>query len=180
MTKRASIPIDDLYLEWLYRIVGSVRNKNPQRSYWKLFRKLYSTEFIWLIPNDDNRAEDGKELRYEFISSWNVKDVDSYWLNLGCSVLEMLIALARRASFDSDEDTIEWFWRFLVNLDLYRFNDAVIDDADLEYIEDVVNRFLFRNYTRKGVGGLFPLMHPPKDQRKVELWYQLSSYLLEA
>ena len=36
-----------------------------------------------------------------------------------------------------------------------------------------------RRYKRSGEGGLFPLKNAAKDQRKVEIWYQLSSYLLE-
>jgi hypothetical protein len=59
--------LDDLYLIWLYEQVGDVKVRSRNRTYWDLFRQLYSIEFIWFIPNDDNRAEDGEDLREQFL-----------------------------------------------------------------------------------------------------------------
>ena len=79
---------DDAYLGWLYSQVASVHLKNPSRTYWSLFRCLYTTEFVWFVPNDDNRVEDGRALRYQFIEETGT-EVDPEWLHLGCSMIDL-------------------------------------------------------------------------------------------
>lgn len=167
--------LDDLYLTWLYRQVGSVKEKNPANSHWVLFRQLYSTEFTWSVPNDDNRCADGHDLRYEFLNGNEIEDID--WLNLGCSTLEMLIALARRASFETDEQVSYWFFKLLENLGLNDCTDA--DPLSHDEIDNILQGVIRRTYQRDGRGGLFPLRYPDSDQRRIEIWYQLSAYLLE-
>jgi len=174
-------PLDDLYLEWLYRQVGSVRFKNPNRTYWSLFRLLYSKEFIWLIPNDDNRVEDGRALRYEFLDEEDIDYRDREWLNLSCSMLEMLIALSRRLSFEAEGEPRAWFWHLLHNLELDHYNDFEIQqDAECETeIHEILDTVIWRIYERDGHGGLFPLRRSATDQTEVEIWYQLAAYLLQ-
>lgn len=176
-------PLDEQYLTWLYSQVASVKlSKNPRRSYWTLIRALYKTEFVWFVPNDDNRMEDGRDLRQEFIEEEGLGVVDHSWLTIGCSLLEMLLALSRRLVFESGEDagSSEWFWHLLGNLNLGNFNDVhVSTPAHEEYIHHVLETVVWRTYRSDGLGGLFPLREPREDQRKVELWYQLSHYLLE-
>jgi hypothetical protein len=167
---------DDRYLTWLYGQVAVVKTRKSSKTYWNLFRQLYSTEFVWLIPNDDNRAADGIQLRYEWAGETHTK-VDVEWFNLGCSFLEMLIALSRRLGFETDEDSGEWFWHLLDNLELLDFNDRSSHSA--EEVQTIVKTVILRKYERNGRGGLFPLKTPTKDQRKVEIWYQLSEYLLQ-
>lgn len=87
----SSPPLDELYFTWLYSQVGSVKDRNPSRSYWKILRKLFTKEFVWIVPNDDNRAEDGRDLRLEFLEEHDIQDVDPNWMRLGCSMLELLI-----------------------------------------------------------------------------------------
>lgn len=172
--------IDDQYLEWLYAQVAAVRNRNPARSYWKLFRQLYSKEFIWLVPNDDNRVEDGRNLRIEFLAEQGSDQAPSEWLELGCSVLEMLIALARRIEFQTDTEAVEWFWTFLQNLSLSHFNDNFYNQYSESEIDDILDSLIFRLYERDGRGGLFPISDPScVDQRKIEIWDQMSIYLIE-
>ena len=142
-------------------------------------KQLYVKEFVWLIPNDDNRAEDGKELRYEFINEQGIDEVDQAWLDLGCSVLEMMIALARRAAFESDDEVVEWFWRFIFNLGLNNHTDIAYASKTEREVDNVLDTVIFRTYDADGLGGFFPLIHPRQDQRKVELWYQLAAYLSE-
>lgn len=145
-----------------------------------MLRQLYTKEFVWLIPNDDNRMEDGKELRYEFLDVEGIDQVDPLWMDLGCSMLEMLIALSRRASFEYDRLTpVEWFSIFLRNLEIDRCNDAMYDDDIARDIDAIMDRVIYRNYLPSGTGGIFPLKSPSRDQRKVELWYQLAEYVLE-
>jgi len=177
--------LDDAYFEWLYSQIGPLKNRNPDRNFWHLCRQLYSTEFIWFVPNDDNRVEDGKELRAAFPSSsresWD--DPHDLFRDLGCSMLEMLVALAKMAAFESGRSQVEWFWRFMHNLELDGYSDRVysrsVGRGVVEGVEEVLDRLNNRTYSRDGRGGLFPLRHARQDRREIELWYQMSSYLLE-
>jgi len=173
--------LDERYFEWLYKFVGQVRNKNPARSHWRLAEQLYIMEFTWFVHNDGNRIGDGVNLRFEFLEAEGLSpnDVPRQWIDEGCSILEMLIGLSRRAAFMADGDEYNWLWKMLDNLGLRVYTDDV-------YIPDVQNevawtfeRIVNRTYEPDGSGGIFPLKHPTEDQRSVELWYQLSAYLLE-
>ncbi|MCA1800668.1 MAG: hypothetical protein LC687_02075 [Actinobacteria bacterium] len=171
--------LDERYFDWLYGQVCSVRAKNPASTYRNLLHILYTKEFVWLVPNDDNRIEDGKDLRYEFLEyeGIRVNQRDKLWIELGCSMLELLIALSRRLDFETGKSAKDWFWELLENLDLKRLNDrARISHAR---VDDILNRVIWRTYEYNGGGGLFPLVRPERDQRHVELWYQLNAYILE-
>ena len=173
-----SIYSDEAYLAWLYGQVGNVSLKNPARTHWKLLHQLYTKEFVWFIPNDDNRVQDGKDLREEFLTV-HPHDVDDHWLYLGCSMLEMLIALSRRLYFQTDIDPHEWFWELLDNVGISMEGTADLHyDYKIErYVDLVLDRIIWRTYSPDGQGGLFPLESTDKDQRKIEIWYQLSAYL---
>lgn len=174
-------PLDECYLQWLYRQVASTRTKNPARTYWTLLTHLYHKEFKWSVPNDDNRLMDGLELRYEFkfqiAGDPNIPDPPQGWLERPCSFLEMLLALARRLSFAGGGAASEWFWHMLDNIGLRSHVDAMPGDPD--QIDFILDRVINRTYDEYGNGGLFPLFHPQHDQRQVELWYQMNCYLLE-
>lgn len=173
--------LDDVYLEWLYRHIGSVTNRNPERSYWKLARQLYTKQFVPFIHNDGNRAEDGKQLRLEFLHDVNLYLDDPYnlFLDNDCSMLEMLIFLARQVAFEADSTTFEWFWIMMSNLEINRYSDDVFEISISEEVEEVLNRVNNRTYSYEGNGGLFPLRNATRDQRRIELWYQKEAYLLE-
>lgn len=168
---------DELYLRWLYSQVASVRYRNPYRTYWSLARQLYITEFVWFVPNDDNRVEDGRNLRNEFLTEHPEAPVNDEWVHAPCSMLEMLIALSRRLSFEAEGEPRAWFWHLLRNIDLHEVNDG--DPYPEEDVTDVLNTVIFRQYRPDGHGGLFPLEDAHADQRQVELWYQMAAYLLQ-
>jgi hypothetical protein len=172
-------PLDEQYFTWLYSQVASVRLKNSPRSHWSLARHLYTKEFVWLIPNDDNRLEDGKDLRHEFLDACSFDILDPDWLDLGCSMLEMLIGLSRRLSFDADGEPSVWFWHLIETVDLKQYNDRNYNNKSQRDIDEILDRIIWRTYKPDGRGGLFPLRNPIHDQREVELWYQLSAYLIE-
>lgn len=174
-----SAPLDEQYLTWLYSQVASLKLKNPSRTHWSLARQMYVKEFIWLVPNDDNRLEDGRDLRREFVEDCEIENLDLDWLDLGCSMLEMLIALSRRLSFEADGEPRVWFWHLMDVLDLQKFNDRNYDDLARGDIDEALDQIIWRTYAPNGNGGLFPLRNPPEDQRDVEIWYQLSYYLVE-
>lgn len=170
--------LDDQYLEWLYSQVAPVDKKSPTKTYWKLFRQLYSKEFIWIQPNDDNRVEDGRDLRYEFRDQFKLRLNDD-WMHLPCSMLELLIGLARRLAFLTDSKQDIWFWQLLENLNIEQSTDARYSEQTESYIDMILDKVIWRTYEYNGTGGLFPLVHPAEDQRNIEMWYQLNAYLLE-
>lgn len=173
------VTLEEQYFTWLYSQVGSVRLRNPSRTYWRLLKQLHIKEFVWFIPNDDNRVEDGRYLRYEFLENYGLtpEDVDQEWMHCGCSMLEMLIGLSRRLAFETDGEPLSWFWKLIENLGLNIYNDNVPYPQD--QVEDIVNTVIYRTYKGNGEGGLFPLRHPRQNQQDVEIWYQLNAYLLE-
>lgn len=157
--------IDDNYLDWLQGQVATPAG----RSYGQLFRELADKEFVWLIPNDDNRLADGLELRLEFFD----ESVDG-----GVSVLEVLIGLSRRLAFVAEGEAEFWAWRLIENLELTKCWDP-LSVRKIRDLDDKLDALIWRTYHSDGQGGFFPLAWPEEDQRKVELWYQLNAYVEE-
>lgn len=170
-------PLDELYFQWLYRQVGKA-GTNRTRTHWKLLRQLYTKAFVWITPNDDNRIVDGTDLRYEFVNYSDLSKVDASWMGEACSVLEMMVALSRRLAFEAEGQPSDWFWLLARNLQLEEFTDSNHDD-NVEEIDDILERLIWRQYGADGRGGLFPLANANVDQRHVEIWYQMSQYLYE-
>ena len=56
-------PIESLYFNWLVAKVTDPHARTPSQTHWKLLRELHSNEFVWHVARDDNRAEDGVNLR---------------------------------------------------------------------------------------------------------------------
>lgn len=168
------------YFEFLCNIV------DPEQTgkYDGLLSELHGIEFYSLIPNDDNRGEDGKQLRQRFIDEEGQHALSQCQIG-ECTVLEMLIGLSFRLEFETmssrwEKTPEEWFWILLDNLGLgwcdnERFNQL----RNTDEIRQKVGVFLDRHYKSDGTGGLFPLKNPRKDQRRVEIWYQMSAYVIE-
>lgn len=170
-------PLDETYFVWLYSQVADSEAKEPSLTYWKLLKQLFTTEFVWSIPKDENRSEDGKQLRLEFVQSQQLNDVDDDWVNFGCSMLELMVGLSRRLAFEAEGEPHYWFWKLAENIGVSQYSDD--RRFPRKRVDDVLRRVINREYDRNGDGGFFPLRHAQKDQRKVELWYQLSAYVLE-
>lgn len=174
--KTSDVSLVNHYYVWLLKLIKV--DEHP--GYTKLLRYLKLKEFYWTVPNDKNRADDGKELRYDFLRENGLLSSD-IWEEEPCSVLEMLIALARRISDDIvpdfGEDTAYWFWRLLDNLGVTLFSDNCYKS---DTIEAVVSLFLDRKYGKDGSGGLFCLKKcHNKDCRRLELWYQMQFWIAE-
>lgn len=177
-------PLDELYFQWLYAQVASLRLKNPTRTHWCLTKQLHTTEFFGYLPNDDNRVYDGKELRLEFLENNPDQHPERVWLEEGASFLEMMIALSRRLSFaDERASSAEWFWRLISNLNLHDLPDSEWTSEPARGVSlavaEVLQTLNDRTYEYNGRGGLFPLKYTDIDQRHVEIWYQMNYYLIE-
>lgn len=167
---------DDRYFEWLYSHIGSTNERTSRHTHWSLARKLYTTPFRWKLVLDANRAEDGCSLRGEFADRWGHEGMDPNWMSLPCSLLEMVIYLSHVLSFEAYAEPREWFWKLMRNVGLEAYDDRNYQDRPVELI---LNSIMERQYGPDGNGGFFPLRHPERDQRGVEIWYQKEAYLLE-
>lgn len=182
MSRSLDILIDE-YFEWLYDMVCEDRYSD-QISWRKLLTRLHETEFTYSIHKDQNRAEDGKDLRYRFALTkdyYNPRPINDILDDMlgPCSVLEMMIALSIKCeSWMDDEDvgdrTGQWFWGMVNNIGL----NSMYDERYTEWIVDsTITRFLNREYEPDGKGGLFRIRHCDRDLRTVEIWYQLCWYM---
>lgn len=165
-------PLEEEYFLWLCAKVLDIKLPN----YWDLMRILHSNEFVWLLSGDDNRADDGVELREMFCRERDIPH-DEDWFSLPCSLLELFIAFSQRASFQTERSAREWFWEFLTNLHLEEYRR--VGPEDVNVISDILYQFVWRTYNFNGQGGMFPMRKPHEDQRKVEIWYQFCDYLVE-
>lgn len=173
-----SAPLDELYLQWLYEQVAVPDYEDRDLTYWKVLNVLFKKEFVWTVENDENRIIDGKALRHQFLDAHDILDVDPDWIELGCSVLELMVGLSRRLEFVADRGQAHyWFWVLMDNLGLSKYNDR--RRLPRRQIDEALTDLIFRNYEPSGLGGFFPLERPHRDQRRLELWYQMSDYILE-
>lgn len=170
------------YFEWLIDYVGESRYARGV-SYTSLLARLHYIPFTYSIAKDQNRAEDGIDLRYRFALMEGYEDAIEEVLDIldaPCSVLEMMVALAIRCEETIMDDscigdrTAQWFWGMINNLGL---GSMYNDNFDESYVVDVVACFLDREYEPDGRGGLFTIRDCDDDLRNVEIWYQLCWYL---
>lgn len=171
--------LDERYLSWLYGQIVTVKTRARVRNHRKLFKQMHETIFVAIVPYDENRVADARDLRYEFLAEAEDEQGDLDWMRSPCSMLELFMILSRQLAFEMDDPVVPWFWHLIETLDLEQFNDREYDDHAQEAIARTLDRVIWRQYEPNGHGGLFPLRNPERDQRKVELWYQLNAYLLE-
>ena len=170
--------INDEYFEWLCELID-IRRFSRDVSYRKLLMHLHNIEFTWFVPHDDNRADDGIQLRRRFGLVRDDPELTRYILG-PCSVLEMMIALAIRCEETIMDDALmgdrtgQWFWGMINNLGLSSMTDSRFRRS---FVDDAIARLLNREYEPDGRGGLFTVRHCSHDLRTVEIWCQLSWYL---
>ena len=182
MTARTTYEAEsDPYFQWLCRMIDIPARK----PYLKLAKELHGLIFLpqSAVETDANRANDGLQLRVDFMERYGARGSSA---NRGpCTMLEFLIGLAKRMEFIMDEEgnqlnTSHYFWQMIKNLRLIRMDDERFDSGNGEFfVQEAVDRVLFRTYEKDGSGGLFPLRHPNGDQRTVEIWYQMNQGLVE-
>jgi hypothetical protein len=171
--------MDDAYYRWLVQFLG---DEYLEMNYQKLLYKLYATDFYWELEYDGNRATDGLYLRTLFTEEMRGNlGVSKIVTGAQCSVLEMLIALAKKTEHDImynpfyGDRTCKWFWVMLENLGLDIYDDY-------GYFEESVDRILYvfmhHLYASDGSGGgMFPNKFVERDLRKTDIWWQLNAFL---
>lgn len=178
VNRKNRVSKDDAYFGVLCDLAGMVAPAVEECGYFELLQHLYNTEYYWTVPNDDNRSADGLKLRekYGFVQE-----------GVPCNLLEMFMALAIRCDEEimynpKDGDrSKDWFWMMLTNLGLNKFRDRSFEEGwNNDDVARICDTFMNREYVFSGHnGGLFPLKHPRQDQTGIEIWYQMSAYLLE-
>lgn len=174
------IAINNAYYFWLKDLVCD----RDHKEYNLLLEALQSKSFEWTVPNDDNRAFEGKNLRDTFCEEEDIEyDDDNF--DDEASMFEVILGLAFRCDSimaDNVENISisEWFWRLMSNVELDKFTDNTWSNSNIRFVVGTkLDNIIYRNYQRNGYGGLFPLQKSRKDQRKVELWYQMCQYLID-
>lgn len=171
------------YFDWLYeRVCGDWEPRGL--SFHRLLTFLYNQNFTPSCELDGARAEDGLDLRYRFAQTQNIvyQEVQDAFAGIPCSMLEMMVALSIRIEEHILEDAAsgnrvgQWFWNMVVSLGLVAMDDTRFDE---ERAQSVLDRFNAREYQSNGAGGLFTLMHPKEDMRRIDIWYQLMGWLAE-
>lgn len=149
--------------------------------YQVLLSKLHQTPFEWTIEDDSVRALDGLALRDDYALSKGLDLVDMHMANRHpCSMLEMMVALARRCECEIMEDLDfgrrigRWFKVMLKSLGLRHETDEYYDEG---YINFVLDEFLVRAYEPDGDGALFRVENSDKDLRTLSIWSQMHLYL---
>lgn len=174
--------LEKLYFKWL---CDKVIDKESPLKYTKLMKHLWEAPFMPLMSMDENRANDGLDLRWEFgrelnISQEQIEEDLNYRPEPECRIIEMMIALAIRCEETIMTDdrygnrTGEWFWNMIVSLGLGTMNDT---RYDRKYVNIIIDNFNNREYKKDGEGGLFTIRGIRKDMRNVEIWYQMCWYL---
>ena len=167
--------IEHEYFEWLISQISV----NGRRTYNELFERMYNVEFVWTVPHDGNRVQDGLDLRTEFFYEVVGRKYRKRDLTLeGVSVLEVLVSLSRRVAFTAGGDSYSWAWRLIKNLRLHKISDPLTEQK-ANKIDEILEDLIWRTYQRDGQGGFFPLKRTAEDQTKVEIWYQMNAYIME-
>lgn len=167
--------IEDEYFEWMYQMVLG-------KGYRNLLSYLYDIPFKFILDMDYNRICDGCDLRYKFGHDTHIPSrvIDLKLDNLDCSVLEVMVALSIRMEEsilcdpDYGDRTSIWFWEMIKSLGLYHMDD---DNFDEQFVRDVIERFMDRDYEPNGRGGLFTVRNARCDMRDVDIWYQMCMYV---
>lgn len=176
----ATLDIQNEYFEWLTRAVG-VTLEGPD-GYLSMMKALFAKRFIWSVANDDNREADGLALRDIFVDQIGARSIE---LPFDCTVLEMLVALAVRCDHDiigePGENLAPYiFWTMIQNLGLDKYDNDHFSGRDVDEILDI---WLERKFDKNGKGSIFPVKSDVKsdvkNQRDVEIWYQMESFLNE-
>ena len=181
-------PINFEYFDWLCSLV----HPEEQELYWdEVLWRLQGTEFVYRHPKDVNREYDGLALRDEFWAVFGAsrgiseRDMDVLDRILGgCTLLEMLIALARRGENDIMHDpelgdrSPKWFWMMLENLDLgqFAYKGALDIVQNREKFDEITGCFLERKYPKTSRGTIFVSKNDKIDLRRVELWGQMCMF----
>lgn len=178
---RESIELEELWGDYLLYLIwrGGLQRFTK---YGRLFDILHHIKFEVVLDRDDNREEDGCDLRNEYnVPNGFSVSVDEAFYARQCSVLEMLIALAIRVDDEiigdpAEEHPERFFMEMIKNLKLDRFKGEHYESDD---VIKIIRKWMSREFNRDGYGSPFPVKYDHRDQRELEIWDQMNSYISE-
>lgn len=182
------------YLCYLMNRIGL--EAEGQDGYLRLCETLQDIEFLPQTAMDENRCGECMDLRRDFamkdyksegpLVQQGVLDLLDGIFGENGTMLELLTVLAEKMAFEVcdseyEANTRKWFTEMLCNCGVYDHatNDCFEKEGNEEIILDAMNTVIFNKIGWDGEGGLFPLVYPKYDQRKVELVIQMNNYLEE-
>lgn len=172
------------YFCWLCEMI-CVDGRYTDEAYWVLAKTLWDTDYTWVLDYDDDRAKRGVYLRYLYECDGGTDGYDG-----PCTVLEVLVALAQDMNnvldeLDGEDRITMYFWEMIENLGLSKYSDDTFGaDPELDKLyhsdmDQILEDWMDRRFDYDGTGSPFPLRHPKRDQRGVDLWYQCNAYMIE-
>lgn len=175
--------VETLYKDWLYFLAFE---SEPERErYSLLLDNLYKIQFFSLNPRDTNRIYDAIDFRYRFGDELCIprEIIDKELKENPVSVLEVMIALAfycyenvSQYSLNCQMDASSWFKDMLKSLGIL---DMTNQNFSSDIFLEIIRKFMWGDIERNGKGGLFTIENSNIDMRKLELWYQMNSYITE-
>jgi len=184
------------YFDWLCSLVGA-NETGPFCVYSNLLTRLFQTDFNIIREFDNNRAVNGKYLRYYFDSNRDdyASNEQSPYHKSGnfynenqcypCSILEMMIALAKDIDvqylYSNNCRLLIWFWIMIESLGLANKLDGYWDNtSDHDEVDWILRAFNLDAYelTQDGeyrpTALLFPIRNIEGYQQVHNLWEQMT------
>lgn len=157
------------YIFWLADLSGI-----DMRRYGEVVQTMMSIDFVWTVPNDENRAADALNLRHEFEFEWG--EIPEL-IGESPKVYEVLVKMAIRGAEligdrDEDDKTPYFFGVMMSNLKLNKYPNGAFN-------EQKVSEIIFKWMDRDPNYPLFKVKNPPKAFENAEFWNQMNWFLTE-
>lgn len=175
------------YLCWLMN-QGQIEAEGPE-GYLHLCEALQGIYFVSLVEFDENRVEEGKELREEWADSFcgDTSALEGELIPYTCTAMEMIIVMARRMCYEMSDSQFEagtgkWVMELLENAGLTAYRNDIYEadpEGSANRIKWIMNAIIYRKYLYNGDGSFFPVAYSRTDVRKQELLVQMNNYLAE-
>jgi hypothetical protein len=177
----------ETYFAWLAHDAFS--DESERDEYSGVLRVLHDIPFYWTIWSDENRAGDAMSFRQsDFLSFQHGLDhLDQEWLSnwasASPSVLEVLLAIARRWTFYFEGEVPYYFGHLFLNLRLDRFPGRILPTQMHENIRLMMDNWMSRQFCEDGRGSPFPIKdliaRGVFDMRQLDIWSQMNAYSAE-
>lgn len=141
-----------------------------------LYLALLDVDFYWCdeFEEDGNRAADARALRDDYIYNTGLYPEVSN----APTVLEVLVAMAERATPIGYDPAWTWFNNFMTNLGFDYLTDSLWSDDAERFVKSTIRKWLDRRFSPSGVGSPFR-GNGTYDVSKVSMWNALQWYLAD-
>ena len=179
MVAKVDFDIKKAYFDYM---VEKVCDRQHHRvDYIPLLDLLNSIPFTVVMEMDGNRAEDAAYNRKNWLQSEDLYEYLYEFDDEKVSVLEVLVSIAERLEFQvgnpmDNRRISDQFWEILRNLDIEKYT---ADNYKPLNIKEKVRNWMLRKYKKDGSGSIFPVKNCEKDMRSLQIWDQMSMYIME-